>query len=217
MVFVLFHQLAATRLSWRRACEPRSGRFSALARLSLLAIASSMLPACLIDDPPPLTQAHQTPPRLDQRKALPLLAEVIVAKTNDLLQFEIPVSSEDAGEGLNAFLYLDYRGDQVDSESGGTLPADSVSGGNLPPSTLEDTERAPLSFVWQVRRVPPGCHRLTLRVAHLSNLPNAYSPVLDATDLAEAYWWMNLDVDPALGNTLVDCPLASQGSQGLQP
>jgi hypothetical protein len=162
-----------------------------------------MLPACLVDDPPPFSQPQRTPPRLDQRNTLPLLAEVIVAKSNDALKFEIPVSSEDAGDQINAILLLDYQGG----------PVIQVSGGTLPPSTLEDTERAPLSFLWIIDRVDPGCHRLTLRVSHLSNMPSAFSPIIDASDVAEAYWWMNLDVDPALANTLVDCPLASQGSQ----
>jgi hypothetical protein len=169
-----------------------------------MATGSSMLPACLVDDPPPLIVPQRTPPRLDQRKALPLLAEVIVAKTNDTLDFEIPVSSEDAGDPINAFLFLDYQADNVDS----------VAGGGLPPSTLEDTDRASLTFPWHVdTKVMPGCHRLTLRVSHLSNMPNAYTAVVDLSDVAEAYWWMNVDVDPALANTLLDCPLASQGLQ----
>lgn len=162
-----------------------------------------MLPGCLIDDPPPYAAPKQTPPRLSYSDALPLLSEVIVARTGDTLTFRVPTSSEDAGEGLNAFLIRDYQGGDVNS----------VAGAFLEPSSLEDTQRPALEFSWHVIGVPPGCHRLTLRVAHVSTLPNAYAPVTNQADLAEAYWWMNLDVDPALGNALVNCPLASTGTR----
>jgi hypothetical protein len=205
MVFVLFHQRAATRLSWRRACEPRSGRFSALARLSLLAIASSMLPACLVDDPPPLIEPRQTPPRLDYSQALPGLDQVMIRNEGDLIEFRMPVTSEDAGQSLTGKLFLDYRGD-------GTL-GDTLNQNSLPPSTLDDPNPRVLSIDWQVRDgVAPGCHRMTLRVSHLNNFsldPKHSAEVLDKNDLAEAFWFANINVSPESANQLVDCPQAS--------
>ncbi len=161
-----------------------------------------MLPGCLIDDPPPYQEPQQTPPRISYPNVLPLLSEVIVARAGDTLAFSVPVSSEDAGEGLNAFLFRDYLSDVI-----------YLASGTLEPSTLEDTQRLPLQFSWRVTGVPAGCHRLTLRIGHVSSLRTPSFPVSKPADLAEAYWWMNLDVDPALGNTLVKCPLASMGSR----
>jgi hypothetical protein len=164
--------------------------------------------ACLVDDPPPYTAPSQTPPRLDYHDALPLLDQVIIAKTGDTLNFSIPVASEDAGDVIQAFLLLDYSG-------GRATPLDAD---NLPPSTLDNTKRK-LSLSWTVgiqgtAAPAPGCHRLTLRVTHRQNIKlDTFPDVVDSADLAEAYWWVNVDSDPTLGNTLVDCPLASRGTQ----
>src|SRR5688572_20296073 len=91
----------ATRLSYRhRAKVSRCGAFSALARLSLIGLAASMSSGCLIEDPPPYTQPKQTPPRLDLVAAVPPPDQVIVRKTGDLIEFRVPVVSEDAGDRL---------------------------------------------------------------------------------------------------------------------
>jgi hypothetical protein len=202
MVLTPFFQRAATSLSCRRALAPRSGWFSALARLSLLAMASSMLPACLVDDPPPFIEPRQTPPRLDYPNALPGLDQVIVKNEGELIEFRMPVTSEDAGQALWATLLFDYRGD-------GT-PPEQIRETLLPASTLDDPNRV-LSLPWKVRPgIPAGCHRITLRVTHFANLaPDRFPEVLDKNDLAEAFWFANINVSPESANQLVDCPQAS--------
>ena len=195
---------AATRLSGpARTRSASSWLFLGLARLSLLGACLLTLQSCLVDDPPPFPESSQTPPRLNYHDAVPPLDQVIVATSQvDTIKFTIPVASEDAGERVVGFLLIDYRGEDTPR---------IAAFGSLEPSTLTATDRPPLSLGWQVSGVTPGCHRLTLRVGHVSSLPEAgFHPTVNATDIAEAYWWMNVDTDPALGNSLTDCPLASR-------
>ena len=173
------------------------GWFSALARLSLWGALLAMFPGCLIDDPPAYTQPKRTPPRLAYHKADPLLDQLITIKSTDPLEFTIPVASEDAGEELTAQLILD--GDLINYVS-------------VPPSTLDDTSRvirAPAPPPYIVK-AGPGCHRFTLRVAHSSTLPNGFAPPIDTSDVAEAYWWANIDLDLAETKMLMNCPEPSR-------
>jgi len=204
MLEALRFQSAATCLSWFGArLRLSSAYFQGLARLSLAAATFSMLSGCLVDDPPPYPTAQQTPPRLDYAKASPGLDQVLVTSFPDVVTFEMPVTSEDAGDELVAILRLDYDG-QV---------GDQVSFGHLPPSTLADTSRRVFSLPWVVpRKLDPGCHRLTLRVTHLRNTDRNFTNVLDTKDLAEAYWFANVNVTPENAGSLVDCPKASSGS-----
>jgi hypothetical protein len=189
----------ATLMSGLRSQIARRSRaFMALARLSLVA-ATAMLSGCLIDDPPPYPEPKQTPPRLDYATAIPALNQIIIAKRGDPLSFKVFASSEDAGDGLNAFLLLDYNGSAID------LLGDDF----LLPSTLDDTSRF-FEIPWEVRSNIPGCHRITLRVAHTRNLPDSHTPVVNAADLAEAYWWLQVDPDPSDAGNLVDCPTAME-------
>jgi hypothetical protein len=166
-----------------------------------------MLSGCLVDDPPPFTPPQKTPPRLDYSRALPGLDQVTSKLSGDTIPFSIPVTSEDAGDPLWGVLLLDYAGD-------GT-PIDFASGWPGPASTLNDKERV-VSVSWIVRplmAITAGCHLLTLRVTHSSNLvKDQLVLVKDKDDLAEAYWFVNVNVTPENANSLADCP---QGSSAV--
>ena len=132
---------AATRLSCPgQGPAWRFGSFRALARLSLLAGAASMLSGCLVDDPPPYAAPQKTRPRLEYAKALPSLKQVIVANYGDLLKFEVPVTSEDVGQELYVLLFLD--------DVGGLLVTPP---GRLPASTLDDPNERKVSLSWKVQ------------------------------------------------------------------
>lgn len=188
-----------TRLSGARPRRPRTrGLLWLLARLSLGAVSASMLSGCLIEDPPPYAKPQQTPPRLNYKGAIPLLDQVIVTRTNETIPFSIPVTSEDAGEGLTAYLLLDYVIGQpieiVDQPS------------NLPPSTIDSNEERVFRFNWRVSKLlPPGCYRLTLLAGHTSTF-SQLSNIEDTDDLTEAYWWANVDLTPENAGILRDCP-----------
>lgn len=179
-------------------------QFRGLARLSLVGLAFSMLSGCLVDDPPPFTPPQQTPPRLDYRKALPGLDQVIVRSFPELITFEVPVTSEDAGEALTAALLLDFDG--VDGQP-------LTPGSFLPASTLADTNRRVLSLPWRVsNQIEPGCHRITLRVTHVGNTRTTIFDLIDQNDVAEAYWFANINVTPENAGSLMNCPGASTAS-----
>jgi hypothetical protein len=159
-----------------------------------------MLSGCLVDDPPPYVAPRRTAPRLDTTNALPPLNQIIVKNSGELIEFKMPVTSEDAGEPLVGILLFDYGGD-------GTIQ-DLLNSGPLPASTLDDPNPRVFSLPWTVRKgVEPGCHSITLRVTHFSNLiPNRSPEVLDKKDKDEAYWFANINVSPENANSLVDCP-----------
>jgi hypothetical protein len=65
---------------------------------------------------------------------------------------------------------------------------------------------------WKViKQIEPGCHRITLRVTHVGNIGATNADVLDKADLAEAYWFANINVTPENAGSLVKCPQASTG------
>lgn len=160
-----------------------------------------MLSGCLIEDPPPLQKAKQTPPRLDYHGTRPLRNQVLVARAGESIPFTIPVTSEDAGEGLVGYLLLDYM-------SGNDIGSFMAAPSNLAPSTLDSDAERIFKFDWQVARVAAGCHRVTLLAAHTSTLFDL-SNIVDTDDLAVADWWTNVDVTPENADMLQDCPDAS--------
>jgi hypothetical protein len=196
---------SATRLSWFGAhFLARTGAFWGLARLSLTAALLSMLSGCLIDDPPPLVAPQQTPPRLDYTKASPGLDQIMNIKQGEVIPFKMPVTSEDAGDDLLAVLLFDYDGLYG-------LPL--TVGSFLPASTLADTNPRELGISWTViGGIEPGCHRITLRVTHVGNIRTTIFDLVDQSDLAEAYWFANVNVTPQNAGSAVKCPGASLAS-----
>ena len=199
---------SATRLSWLETrFSGQLARFCGLARRSLVAVSLSMLSGCLVDDPPPLIAPQRTPPRLDYAKASPGLDEVINTKQGETIPFKMPVTSEDAGDGLSALLLFDYDG--LDG-----LPL--TVGSFLPASTLSDTSPRVFIVPWKVNsNIDPGCHRITLRVTHVGNIRTNIFDLVDQSDLAEAYWFANINVTPQNAGSLVKCPGASVASGAL--
>jgi hypothetical protein len=202
---------SATSRSWFGAPLARGGgRFLGLARLSLGVAGISMLPACLVDDPPPLSTPQKTAPRLDYGRATPGLDQVIVKNSGEFIEFSIPVKSEDAGDPLVGNLLLDYAG-----EGSALVPI------GFPPtvaaSTLDDPNERRLKTIWEVypkTNISAGCHRFTLRVTHFSNLdPDHSGQLIDKEDLAEAFWFANINVTPESAGMLVNCPLGSSGNR----
>jgi hypothetical protein len=180
-----------------------SGLVRGLARLSLVLVGSGMTAGCIIEDPPPYTQPEQTPPRLDLRKAVPLVDQIIVASRNDRIPFNVPVASEDEGDDLIAHLLLNYQGESgVPTQVGSNL---------VEASTLDDTTRE-IEIDWTIDpSVLPGCQRLTLLVSHRLNFdPVKFGAVLDTSDVALAVWWANINPTAGSADMLMGCPLATR-------
>jgi hypothetical protein len=172
---------------------------SALARVRVAAssilAALSLLPGCLVDDPPAYTAPQRTAPRIVGTRAVPALDQIIPTNEAEVVPFAVPVISEDAGETVTGKLFLNFA-DQ------GFEPIDDT---RLPASTIDEGERT-LRLSWVVRSdLKPGCHRVTLRVSHTSNFGNGPA-VQDPSDVDEVYWFANVNVTPANANVLVACP-----------
>jgi hypothetical protein len=179
-----------------------------LARPSLLLLGVSMLSGCLVEDPPVYTKPTQTPPRLDLRRATPPPDKIIVAIPGDRIPFHLPFASEDVGDQVRGYLFLDYDPDPDKSN----IALDSIS---VPGSTLDDPAERSLNLTYpRVGDDTLGCHRITIRVSHEQNFVRfPYAAVIDNDDVAEAYWWMNV-IDIASGDdgsTLKNCPAAVGG------
>ncbi len=189
-----------TRRSWWCRLRGRNWRANAaLARLSLVATLT-MLPSCLVDDPPAYRAPLRTAPRINALRVLPRLDEIITYPPNSVegVAFEIPISSEDAGDEVEGRLYTNYIG---------TL-SDITDIQQLPPSTLDEGDRV-LRMTWSPNLdVQPGCYRIILRVSHKRNW-RGRAELIDPSDVDEAYWFAKVFVDAPGTSTLLDCPDAS--------
>jgi hypothetical protein len=191
---------SATRLSGFRWLIEHFLAHLALARLSLLLTSLSMLSGCIVEDPPPYTKPTKTPPRLDLRLATPSPDQIIVAEQGEPFRIHIPFASEDAGELVGAYMFVDY--------SDTTLNYVSVLG-----STLDDLSRAIDIDYTAPNAVGVGCHRILIRVSHDGNFARSFpfGTPIDEADVAEAYWWLNV-IDVAAGDDgsiLRNCPTAT--------
>jgi hypothetical protein len=115
--------------------------------------------------------------------------------------FNVPVTSEDAGELVFGLAYLDYT--KVNTPSSRSSFQNLAK---LPAGTLDD---GPRPFTLNVLADPnngwtPGCHRLTLILTHESNVEIGRSQIIDTPDQAWAVWWLNVDADDP--NVLENCP-----------
>jgi hypothetical protein len=198
---------STTRLSGRHGLARRvQGRFVGLARLSLWLTSLSMFSGCIVEDPPPYTQPTKTPPRLDLRLAVPSPDRIIIAEQNEPISFHIPFASEDAGERIAAYLFLDFS--ENFRQPLGYVP--------VPGSTLDDLSRAIDITYPAANDVSFGCHRIMIRISHDENFER-FPPgaPIDVADVAEAYWWLNI-IDVSAGDdgsVLRNCPATTVAPQ----
>jgi len=164
--------------------------------------------ACLVADPPQYDEPERTPPFLDLVAATPSPNRVIVRNRNvsSLVNFDVPVRSEDNGDPLSFALHLDYSFET----SSALLYNESPAG------AFEDEGRS-IQFPWTIKGdVEDGCHQLTLLVAHKSNwdLTQSRPHVINGQgDTAMATWWLNLNPLADAPDSLIDCPNSSEIQQ----
>ena len=194
-------------MSWYQPKLRQISRFSRLAREWLLWLAiMTLVTSCIVADPPQFTDPLQTPPELDVYRTLPPLNQVLVVKTGQMVPLTVPLRSEDAGEDLTAYFYLDY----------GTVGSTQLNVQTISASTYNGPPRE-VSTIWTVTLQKPNtpsaptCHVLSLLVAH----QNSFQKVPDATkldpdkakvDAAFVQWWVNANPADDMTTTLVNCP-----------
>ena len=201
----------ATRLSgqrlWRGAA-PVFRRFGALARrsqervsvLSLLALTGAGSSGCLVAEAPEYGPPRKTTPVIDWQSVDPPPYQILKPIPPTQL-FSIPVRSEDAGDGLVVYGYVDY----LNGSYPGALFMDEW------PFEPSPTSEHDLSFAWTIRGdISPECHQVTIFVTHASNYglgvnggPNGG---VDPNDIASISWWATFDPDGDTTN-LVGCPM----------
>jgi hypothetical protein len=193
--------VSATALSRWRQHDRKSSAVSRVARLSLLGFAILLLvSSCIVADPPEYRDPLQTRPVLDVYQAIPTTSRILVVYTNDKVPISVPVRSEDAGEDLIAHFFIDY---------GTASPDIALNNQTIPASTYNDTGRE-VTFEWTVKVAPPGCHLLSLVVAHRSSFLQMDNDSLDPAkadlDAAIINWWLNVNPSDDMVTTLTDCP-----------
>jgi hypothetical protein len=165
--------------------------------------------ACLVADPPQYDEPQRTPPFLDLVAAIPSPNRLIVRerRVNSLIRFDVPVRSEDNGELLFYALHRNYSFETNSND---------LERGRIPAGAFDDLGRS-INFEWTIEQnIEPGCHQLTLLVAHASNWQVEESrpdPINGIGDTAMATWWLNLDPQPDAPDSLLDCPNASEIQQ----
>jgi len=157
-------------------------RFLGLARRSLAAVFMSLAAAgCLYPDLPAYETPEQTPPILFA--PLPPATEILSVVSGEVVNINVKLRSEDAGEGLMGVLYLNY---QVQGRDKWRVGFTLVS-----PGSFEDERTVAIDWLVPERSQAGSCEQLTLLVTHLSNLENN-EPVDDA-DVSTITWWVSIN------------------------
>lgn len=169
-------------------------------RVWCLPLSLMLLSGCLVDDPPEYRAPQRTAPRINGLGVLPRLDSIITypANSTEGILFSIPISSEDAGESVQARLFENY----VTTQST-VIPFES-----LPASTLDEGDRVATMRWFPGFNLQPGCYRLVVRVSHTSNWRGA-AELYDPSDLDEVSWFAKIRVESGSASTLVDCPFPS--------
>ena len=164
--------------------------------------------ACLVADPPQYDEPERTPPFLDLVAAIPSPNRVIVRDRNvsSVVNFDVPVRSEDNGDPLSYALHRNYSFET----------ARVLYQNEFPAGAFEDLGRS-IQFPWTIKgEIEDGCHQLTLLVAHSSNWNLAESRpdvIKGKDDTAMATWWLNMNPRSDAPDSLIDCPNASEIQQ----
>ena len=189
----------ATALSGQEPVRGQARPLFRLARTSLvLASVMTLASGCIIADPPQYHDPLQTPPVLDLYQANPSVQNVVVVKSGQAasVSFVVPFRSEDAGEGLLAELYVD-----------GVFSIFTT----FDASSFNDLGRSVKMALTVTPAIRPGCHTVTITIAHQSTWDTTSAPetlnLKKATyDAATATWWLNVDPPEGAELTLNNCP-----------
>lgn len=132
-------------------------------------------------DPAPSYEAQeQIPPFIVISQVAPPLNEMVEVLVSDpTLTVQVPFRSEDLGEPLEAIFLFNSRPGQNQA----VVENASVE---IPPSVFEDDTRAVIQPI--NLDLDPGCHTLTMVLAHASNLRGV--DLRDEARAARATWWL---------------------------
>lgn len=183
----------------------RPARPERLARASLL-LGLLVMPSGCLDSPPTYQRPDQIPPFIIDAQVTPDLTALVQLDPGMAQEFVVPFRSVDVGEALEANLYIDRNPGAPGSwRVQQDVPASSTTfEEERPPVVVNFTPRAALDA--------PGCHTLTLIIAHESqwdyvDVPEAPNPIrlpIDDTQAASVTWWLEVSGDETLPRR--ECP-----------
>jgi hypothetical protein len=155
---------------------------------------------CVLGPPIQLEEQEQIPPRALTDQAAPTTMALYQTSSSQDIYFSVPFDSEDLGEPINGFLYLNYQSER---------PL-AVGANEVPPSTISAGNRE-MSIQWtDLRTVPAGCYVMTMAITYASNYTRGTVQVpRDETKTAFISWWIVHDVAPQAVN--MDECLANAG------
>lgn len=153
--------------------------------------------SCLVSDPPPYEEPEVIYPRAIVNEAVPSVFQRLDTSNDQVQPFVVPFVSEDLGEVIWAFLWLNY--DQPDERSLGQTDA--------PPGSIEDEDRS-ISMRWDMNpQVSPGCYIVTMLIGRSEDLDfPAQKPKKDRDDRVAFVHWTVAHGLPPHEITLQDCP-----------
>jgi len=164
-----------------------------------VSLAAALSTGCIIPEAPEYGAPRQTPIFIDPNSIRPNpgnLLHLVNSSGNDVT-FQMGIRSEDAGEGLQQVLFIDYKHNGLDYYD---QPVE--------PGTLDKVRTIAEHFTLPDGRIQPGCHTFTLMVMHESGWSRENRQIIGAPpDLASVTWFASMD-DPGT-QLLSDCPDAA--------
>jgi hypothetical protein len=201
-------------MSERRPAEARRfTRLGALARASLSLVLMGLAgQGCLITGDPQLDPPEQTPPMLLSVSPATYQQYTLgggpgtVAHAN--VSFE--VISEDLGQQIQGFIYLDFQGADTSHNAAGRIQPPKLPLGHLGPHPNVRTGTADFTFPAGTT----GCHTATIVLSHEFD---ALGPA-NSKDVAIATWYYQIADDPlnpsGQGQSCLTGPPPSAGDAG---
>jgi len=149
---------------------------------------------CLVSLPP-VDEDERERPNLSLSEADPPLAQVLVVQRGQSIKFTIPVEHR----GTEAIYYAWWLNWTLSTQG-----ADSINW------ELAAFDVTTLTYQMEINRrnfPDDGCQQLTFMATDESNASKGTGAKPENFELvAMATWWVNIVVDVADGQTLVDCP-----------
>lgn len=141
----------------------RALRLLRVTQVVAAAAGTFVMASCLVVTDPKFEEPTRSAPQFLPDRAAPDLRQIVkLDRLNDRVTFSGLFVSEDLGAEVQTRLFIDYG-----VQTGSNPYRQVIVGGLIPAGSLEDPPRQ-ASVEWNNDSAPltPGCHRMTLVIAH---------------------------------------------------
>lgn len=146
----------------------------------------ALVSAACVDSPPTYTAPVRSPPIILGNLVTPpthQVTRITLTASPTIQPLNVPFRSIDAGEPLISIFWVDYNPNQPNV---GLLDAPTVEADSRP---LDEQDRS-VTFNWDAS--PPGCHTVTMALAHASTYPSQLEPPVDQNDIGQVTWFFDV-------------------------